>query len=164
MRCASTFHGHCGQWPRRMSVVQKTKSLISMNHYLNYSMMQLLFGQSLGTYFVRHHFVARRNLSMLIFICLFFSLAETEEAAAAAAAATTEASADALSANDIQSSGSATPSPNSDNDRHIDRMPRIKSIEKINAIDSLRQLQEIDVERNIPAAYIQDTNNVNADR
>lgn len=92
-----------------------------------------------------------------------FHFSEADEGAAAGTDAnTTEVSAEA--ANDIQSSGSATPSPNPDNDRRIDRMPRIKSIEKINAIDSLRQLQEIDVERNIPAAYIQDTNNVNADR
>lgn len=96
------------------------------------------------------------------FLFIFFPEADEGAAAAAADATTTEVSTEA--ANDIQSSGSATPSPNPDNDRHIDRMPRIKSIEKINAIDSLRQLQEIDVERNIPAAYIQDTNNVNADR
>lgn len=145
---------------------KKTKSLISINHNLNYSMRcNCSFGQlasvSVDTNY--NHLppppfhVAKTQFVNFNSKSVFFFFAETEEGAAQAP---TDASADALPANDIQSSGSATPSPNSDNDRqHIDdRMPRIKSI------DSLRQMQEIDVERNIPAAYIQDTNNVNVDR
>lgn len=80
---------------------------------------------------------------------------------------TTEAPTDQLQDNDLQTTASASPSPNSDAEQSNDRKiqpPRIRSVEKINSTQSQLQLQEIDVEHNIPASFIPDTNNVHADR
>lgn len=94
-------------------------------------------------------------------ISIFSLIADTEEA---------EATAEVLPTNDSHSSVSPAPSPNSESNAQIRtesqspkaQPPHIKSVEKINST-RLRS-QEVDVEHNIPATFIPDTNNLNADR